>query len=139
MQTLRSFAVGGLVLLLTAGAGLEAAGVSWVRGHDLLRNCQESIRFDEPVHTAKVSFLLAGWCQGYMIGSLNMHAATTTAHSIPERFCLPAGVEVGQTIRVLVRYLQAHPERLHWQGTPLVAAALGEAFPCAPPTSGPQR
>jgi hypothetical protein len=45
--------------------------------------------------------------------------------------CLPIeGVTAGQAIRIVTKYLNAHPERLHRDAHILVVEALREAFPC---------
>jgi hypothetical protein len=44
--------------------------------------------------------------------------------------CLPDGVSYDQIVRVVVKYLQSHPERLHRRGKGLAVEALSAAFPC---------
>ncbi len=46
-------------------------------------------------------------------------------------FCVPEGkVTRLQKIRVVVKYLEDHPEKLHEPPSVLITRALNEAFPC---------
>jgi len=45
-------------------------------------------------------------------------------------FCFPDGSTKGQYARVLVRFLNDHPERLHEDEGVLVLEAFEQAFPC---------
>lgn len=49
---------------------------------------------------------------------------------IPTAFCFPKRVTMGQLIKVVIAYLEKHPESLHKDSGPLMGAALWEAFPC---------
>jgi hypothetical protein len=46
------------------------------------------------------------------------------------RFCPPKGVTRNQTTAVVLKYLEAHPERLHMDFKMLASEALHEAWPC---------
>ena len=45
-------------------------------------------------------------------------------------FCYPETVAVQQLTRVVIRYLEQHPETLHLHPVRTVTEALREAFPC---------
>jgi hypothetical protein len=60
-----------------------------------------------------------GYCVGLITGASFM---------TPQ--CFSGGVTVNQEIRVVMKYLQDHPELLNQSGAGLVAKALTEAFPC---------
>jgi hypothetical protein len=57
-------------------------------------------------------------------------------------FCPPDGVTYGQSKRIVLKYLNDHPEELHLPSTFLVSEAFRGAFPCAvkkptkPPATG---
>jgi hypothetical protein len=74
-------------------------------------------------------------------GMLDMHAAYTSEGRLPTLlFCLPQeGIRVSQGMRIVVHYLETHPERLHLHQRVLVIEALRDAFPCGPAASRPQR
>jgi hypothetical protein len=46
--------------------------------------------------------------------------------------CPPDGVSNGQLVKVFVKYLDQHPEKLHLPAVQLVYDATNDAFPCAP-------
>lgn len=45
-------------------------------------------------------------------------------------YCVEAGVSFGQFRLILLKYLSAHPEKLHMHISKLYVAAMREAFPC---------
>ncbi|KRQ92548.1 Rap1a/Tai family immunity protein [Bradyrhizobium valentinum] len=49
---------------------------------------------------------------------------------VKDDICMPEGVSREQATRVVVRYFEVHPERLHLEGVTLVETALREAWPC---------
>jgi hypothetical protein len=49
----------------------------------------------------------------------------------PYRFCSPDGATFLQAERVVVRYLEIHPEKLQMNFQRLATAALREAWPCS--------
>lgn len=48
----------------------------------------------------------------------------------PNRFCPPAHIPPSQAHRVVLRYLEQHPEKLHEGFKGLAFSALMEAWPC---------
>jgi hypothetical protein len=45
--------------------------------------------------------------------------------------CIPFGVMPLEAIKVVVKYLNDHPEKLHEADTILVLSALSNAYPCS--------
>ena|SRR5215831_5460261 len=85
MKTLYGITVGGLVLLLTAAPCAEAAEASRkVDGNRVLQDCSEALRGLEggSVLTEGASFRI-GFCQGYVLGALEMHMAIPMSISYP--------------------------------------------------------
>ena len=74
-------------------------------------------------------------------GMLDMHAAYTSQSLLPNHFfCLPQdGIRVSQGMRIVVHYLETHPERLHLHQRVLFIEAFRHAFPCTPAASRSQR
>ena len=70
-----------------------------------------------------------GECEGYIAG---IHDATMAAVSLGAKasYCLPAGVEMSQMIRVVQKSLEDNPAQLHLPSSVLVGRAFSEAFPC---------
>ena len=64
--------------------------------------------------------LHVGFCLGIVKG------VTDTSTKV----CPPKEVNVGQNVRVVLKYSQDHPEELHVNQSPLIEKALSKAFPC---------
>lgn len=86
---------------------------------------------------------LATQCAGVVIGTLgsvNYYKAAFeiklrnqgTSNSIPNIFCVPPGVTNLQHVRVVVSYLERHPQEQHNHLSLLTILAHMEAFPCTP-------
>jgi len=72
-----------------------------------------------------------GYCVGFVEGVLSTSNIYKALPNTPRLFCFPpAGVSNEQMIRVVVKYLENHPEQLHFDASILVLTALKEAFPC---------
>jgi hypothetical protein len=68
----------------------------------------------------------AASCLGYLDGVLESAVAPNK-----ERFlCIPENVPTIQAARIVVKYLQGNPQRLHEDRKTLVVNALQQAFPC---------
>ena len=128
----------GVVVLVLLGTGSSAV-VPTIDGNRLLRDCNNTIRALEGSGGSVETLASASFCIGYVTGILEMHAFSSLIEKMPPLFCLPDEMEFGQAIRVIVRYLQTHPERLHVPASAHVIEALRGAFPCAPAASRPQR
>jgi hypothetical protein len=61
--------------------------------------------------------------EGYCVGFLEGLAYTTD-------FCQPKGVTTNQAIAVVVKYIEARPERMHEDFRMLALEALITAWPC---------
>jgi hypothetical protein len=78
-----------------------------------------------------------GLCAGYIAG---IHDATMAAsaravnaasrQTYRQEYCLPAGVEMEQLIRVVQKSLEDNPAQLHLPSSVLVIRAFRKAFPC---------
>jgi len=86
-------------------------------GEDLLKQCESD------------QYL---FCIGYAVGThdavfLEMENGGSFNNI---RFCTRKGISTGQIKRVVNKYLNDHPELLHYGASSLVLFALQEAFPC---------
>lgn len=110
--------IGLLFLLIGASAKAEELRQD---GNELLRDCTASVRRDG------VDSYRAGWCLGYLAGVRHTRSLYTKFPSVD---CTPQEVTSGQIKSIVVKYLQDHPEKLHYTNYGLVNMALNEAFPC---------
>jgi hypothetical protein len=70
-----------------------------------------------------------GMCGGYIAG-VNDNQASHVALGEAPTYCLPDGVEIYQLVKVVRKYLEDNPAKLHLPSGILVESALNQAFPC---------
>lgn len=101
-------------------------------GNQLLERCNALIRvFDNQNSMVEDDLLEAQHCSGFMKGVLDMNAVYSSMHTEQPLLCVPdEGVLVIKAARIVVKYLNEHPEQLHFQDGVLATLALAEAFPC---------
>lgn len=104
--------------VLTAAPSLAAADDTHKTAGSLLTDCGAEHPADG------VEAFWKGHCLGMIEGMSVALNATSSG------VCLPDGVETGQLERVVIKWLQDHPERLHKSRLIEVRSALTAAFPC---------
>jgi hypothetical protein len=71
---------------------------------------------------------------GYIMGSHDtLHGAMDLLpkeYHVTFRSCIPEGVNSGQFRAIVKKYLEDHPDKLHFGASTIVNAAMAEAFPC---------
>ncbi len=77
---------------------------------------------------------MRGYVRGYGEASLNaankMKPYKTGTPYQLGLYCIPGAVTTGQMIRIVVAYMERHPEELHKEAGRLIRFAINEAFPC---------
>jgi hypothetical protein len=108
-----------------------------IDGSMLLENCNEAVRYMQNKNAPSPNFSAVNFCVGYISGVNDLH--TTFVRSVacfdPPLFCNPQPAEIERLVKIVVEFLKAHPEDLHFQGSVLTVSALKEAFPCTYNTS----
>ncbi|GLS22841.1 hypothetical protein GCM10007874_58610 [Labrys miyagiensis] len=68
----------------------------------------------------------------YCGGTVNGVAGMFKTGDIGQRFnvCIPEEATTGQEVKVLVKYMDQHPEKLNWDLANVVFEAFREAWPC---------
>lgn len=121
-----------VILLSTACWGQDSND-----GNNLLQRCNEAVRQAET--NFRNTTLDAEWCLGYVGGFVDSLDAVEMYESADfEEYksnrraliCFPEDSTIGQDIRIVVKFLQDHPEKLHYRERNLVFMALQQAFPC---------
>jgi hypothetical protein len=106
-------------------------------GNDMLSKCKPF--FDDIMGTPNTSAtfsekLDSTYCAGYIAGVLDVEAAWRRVEgesSKATHYCLPAdGIPNEQVLRILKKWLDKNPEKLHLRADFIVHAAILEAFPC---------
>ena len=113
------------ILTLLIGLAGSASGQEVKRADELLWNCNGTASSEAEALLGKAI------CDGYVDGFIDSYRVSTTYYGQPDAFCLPAtGISIDQAIRVIVRYLEEHPNELHQSARSSVFLALRTAFPC---------
>lgn len=98
-------------------------------GNELIQRCTEVVRTLDGTKTRDL--YSAGHCLGLVSGV--MDTLTIVNSSLPrhEQVCYPPqGIQYGQAVRIVVKYLNDHPTELHRDAASLTVAALRVAYPC---------
>jgi Rap1a immunity proteins len=96
-------------------------------GNEILEVCSVIKIQDMEQHEAMDLF----YCMGFIEGVLSSQEIAIELDN-PSTVCkLPEeGITTGQIVRIVVKYLEEHPEKLHLNSSLLVLDALRQAFPC---------
>lgn len=104
---------------------LSAPSFAIDRGDQLLWECQGMADTEMKAASGKLH------CAGYLSGFVDSYRVMVAMTKMPDAFCLPRdGVSSDQLMRVVVKWLEAHPEQLHETARGSVFIALQKAFPC---------
>jgi hypothetical protein len=123
-----------IAVLLLCCAPLSHA-LSRIDGNRLLHDCQAGIKFADGKDLSRDEAIQSSECLAYVEGSLDgsdfwkVIDQRDGNKNMPHH-CIPNGVTMEQTVRVLMKYLEGHPQELHENGWVCVHAAMLEAFPC---------
>jgi hypothetical protein len=107
-----------VILLGAASCGVIQAQRS---GNELRDPCAAAANREKSIE--------AGQCIGFLNGFQQMAAMLEPVAGV-KLACLPDGSTPTQLAKVVVRYLDQHPEKLHLPAAQLVYDATAEAFPC---------
>lgn len=117
--------IGSVALAGTLASGSAMA----LDGNDLLSACQATIKFSEG--DKKASGLEVGRCTGIAEGVEGTVMVLNDSLPANLKSCHPeTGTTNIQKARIVVKYLQEHPDQLHFPATALTLIAYKAAFPC---------
>ena len=131
MWTLGAFMLRAAISVILLALAFPTAGQAY-SGLELLRGCTAILAPERPTDTDAVVGMFR--CSGYLAGIVDANAIVSGMRGKPAAlFCLPdTGLENEQVIRIVVKYLNDHPEHLHEQARMGAIIALRLAFPCPP-------
>jgi len=118
---MRGVLLGCLMLLFARPAG--AAGVDATSASFYMPGCRAALSASIPTD----EIFLAGLCSG------SVSAVAWMAERV-ELMCVPPAVVNDELTRVVVRYIDARPARMHEPFLDLTLEALAAAWPCATPS-----
>lgn len=98
-------------------------------GNQLLSECQSVIDTNEKGKNIHDAF-----GEGYCLGLLQGFSEMNSFYKIMKGnsfFCIPKEVTLLQKTKVVIKYLNENPNKLHKNESFLVHFAFSEAFPCA--------
>ncbi len=101
-----------------------------MEGNSLLPMCQAGVEFEDGKKISDSRMVDATHCLDYLRGFLDGFTMGQLAPGATEVLCFPEGVNAGQMVRVVAKWFQDHPARLHEPAYGLVFTALRDAFSC---------
>jgi len=112
-QLVRCIAIVALIISICGSASAQSSDIN--SANNIMPGCRKGLQ------GASIGYL-EGLCQGTIQTSLYF--------SVQLGICAPAGVNVGQFMRVVVKYIDERPARMHEDFRALALEALRAAWPC---------
>jgi len=95
-------------------------------GLEFLRECNGTFSDDEVGKK-----LMKFYCLGYISGITDAQTIIGGVNPGSKIFCPPSeGLENEQSLRIIIKWLEDHPEQLHMSARISVFIALSKALPC---------
>jgi Rap1a immunity proteins len=117
---MKAIAIGAFIAGLSATTAMAAEDVN--SANSVLPGCKA---FFEPITSDYIRSFKQGLCVGILPTLTSVLISGGGA-------CIPSGVVDNQVIRVVIRYLDQRPERLHEEFKLLAMEAIHNAWPCKP-------
>ena len=97
-------------------------------GNELLSKCKATLK----TTTDPKDIPDANFCLGFIVGVADTSITYHGLYNAPHLVCIPADAKIPHTqlATVVVKYLENHPDQLHYEASSTVIAALREVFPC---------
>lgn len=89
------------------------------------------------IDEGKLDSVSSGFCAGFVSGVIETQTwwqlrelSDSKRNQNVEHFCIPGTVTNDQIVKIFVKYLDDHPEKLHEPAVLLLLTSLHQAFPC---------
>jgi hypothetical protein len=112
-----------VISIIDLSQSARASALKPPSGNDVYPGCKA--RAEQNTHSLQLT-IGGSFCAGLIHGLL--YAGNSFGGQ--ERFCVPRGVGTTQLARVVFRFLEEHPERMHEEFGHLGLEALQQAWPC---------
>ncbi len=100
-------------------------------GNDILRSCGPIVNMLDGKKIDLKEETQGLWCTGYISGLLDGIALSPIKVDGKDVLCLPKdGISNDQAIRIVVKWLREHPDKLHLSGRMEALISLVKSFPC---------
>lgn len=127
-----------LVRALIAACGLAAMSAPADTGRDLAAQCQQALRLNVlGVEALEIDDVIEGvYCVAYIGGLLDglivaeEEVEPRSARARPTVCLPPDGLDMAQAVRVVLAWLEGHPDDLAEPARVVVHRALNDSFPC---------
>jgi hypothetical protein len=122
-----------LLLLCTSSSPAQTVDVITHKNAIELRDlCRELIgpnRFEHPLD--------AGHCTGYIQGAVDGLNLAPTVWKVPAsvKACVPQGTTTEELVRVFLKFIDSHPQKLSYAAANVVWQAIIASYPCPAKTS----
>ena len=93
-------------------------------GNDLRGYCS---KYTDSFPTTPPDAWRSGLCSSYVVAISDVMTRNAVNNL---RACIPRGNTQDQIVKIAIKHLREHPEKLNFSAYSLVAVALSEAFPC---------
>lgn len=109
------------------------SSVSTMDGRQLLEACTAGVRAVEGIKVQSDDFANMTKCMYYIRGFADgfFAAAIRGNLSNASQFCVPPQVTNEELMRVVKKWIEDNPTKLHWSAAIVVLSALDEGFPCS--------
>ncbi len=111
------YSILGFVFATLLSANGAWAGPTYRDGSDLLKHCTSELTFER------------GVCGGYLTGTTDTLDTLDAGKGSMGEACVPSSATISQLMKVVVKHMAEHPEKLDFTATRLVLTAFYEAFP----------
>ena len=120
----------GPTVVVRVGFQSDPLAAKNVDGNDLLSRCLPLVKIlDGDIDRSAKEMTNAHRCLDYLSGFLDGFRVARDVPSV--NICTPKeGVQGGQTARIVVRYLQQNPAKIHESARVSISVAMAKAFPC---------
>ena len=115
-----------IIVLALLGVLASPRPAAAATGNELLKSCDSS-----DIGNIACLYYIIGWRDAFFVATLHRYGVQPNHGRNPKMgICIPNEVTNGQLQRVVVKYLRAHPEKLHGRSMFTTGRAMMEAFPC---------
>lgn len=120
-------------MVLLSWTPFAHAHIGIATGNDLLEKCKALFVDEMPDTMTDMDRIDTGYCAGYVDGVTSMEGMWKSVEgktSHASHYCLPEEVPHGQVFKIIKRWLDINPDKLHWGAGTIIHSALLQAFPC---------
>lgn len=129
MRLLKSFQPFLLILLLPIGGYSYSFG-RWNTGETLINHCNATLKLQDINDPTPEDHSRSVGCLSYLEGVKQL-LYKQESFTQEKNICFPeTGISNGQAARIVVNFLNEHPEKLQEYKLDLVLEAFAHAFPC---------